>query len=171
MANQHERKQMRKDTWLEDCRSWCRQIKHLAEELEWDEKPNRSGWLEATSLLQDERRVTIPHLYFKGEFVPGRMGERISYGLMYKEGKEKRRVFMLEVWPAHERSHRFKDGTPLFGPHVHLGDYRLEEVTRHVRCSISGAIERAWVERFARHARIRNGRGSLTPPFSGGLFG
>ncbi|QOI03387.1 hypothetical protein D5S10_05525 [Pseudomonas savastanoi] len=162
---------MRKESWLDDCRSWCKQIKFLAESLEWIEKPSHSGWTEATSLLLDERRVTIPHLYFKGEYQAGRMGERVTYGLMYKEGKEKRRVFMLEVWPPHERSHRFKDGTPLFGPHIHLGDYRLEETTRHVRSSITGATERAWVDRFVRHARINSGRGSLTAPFGNDLFG
>ena len=162
---------MDKETWLADCRAWCKQVKYLAEELEWAEKPSHSGWLEATSLLQDERRVTIPHLYFKGEYQAGRIGERITYGLMHKEGKEKRRVFMLEVWPAHERSHKFKDGTPLFGPHIHLGDYRLEEITRQVRAAISGATEQAWIERFVRHARIKSGRGSLVSPFLGDLFG
>ena len=86
---------MHKDTWLDDCRQWCQRIKFLSEDVEWFEKPSHSGWLEATSMLLDDRRVTIPHLYFKGEFQPGRMGERVSYGLMYREGKEKRRVFML----------------------------------------------------------------------------
>ncbi|MCV4287909.1 hypothetical protein OH708_08330 [Pseudomonas capsici] len=162
---------MKKEAWLDDCRGWCKKIQFLAEELEWAEKPSHSGWTEATSLLFDERRVTIPHLYFKGEYVVGRMGERVTYALMYKEGKEKRRVFMLEVWPSHERSHKFKDGKVLFGPHIHLGDYRLEEVTRAVRSKISGATEQAWVQRFVRHARIRNGRGSLAAPFGNDLFG
>lgn len=162
---------MSKETWLEDCRTWCKQIKYLAEEIEWSEKPSHSGWKEATSLLLDDRRVTIPHLYFKGEFQAGRMGDRVTYGLMHKDGKERRRVFMLEIWPEHQRSHRFKDGTPLFGPHIHLGDYRLEEVTRHVRSSITGAAERGWVDRFVRHARIKSGRGCIEPPFGLDLFG
>lgn len=162
---------MRKETWIDDCRQWCKQIKYLAEEMEWSEKPSHSGWLEATSLLLDDRRVTIPHLYFKGEYQTGRMGDRVTYGLMYKEGKEKRRVFMLEVWPNHVRSHKFKDGTPLFGPHVHLGDYRLAEITKHVRALISSATEQRWVERFTRHARIENGRGVVSSPFVDDLFG
>ena len=99
------------------------------------------------------------------------MGDRVTYGLMHKDGKERRRVFMLEIWPEHQRSHRFKDGTPLFGPHIHLGDYRLEEITRHVRSSITGAAERGWVDRFVRHARIKSGRGSIEPPFGLDLFG
>lgn len=94
---------MHKDTWLDDCRQWCQRIKFLSEDVEWSEKPSHSGWLEATSGLLDDRRGTIPNLYFKGEFQPGRMGERVSYGLMYREGKEKRRVFMLEVWPEHDQ--------------------------------------------------------------------
>lgn len=162
---------MSTETWLDDCRQWCKQIKYLAEDIDWLEKPSHSGWKEATSILLDERRVTIPHLYFKGEFQAGRMGDRVTYGLMHKEGKERRRVFMLEVWPPHQRSHRFKDGTPLFGPHIHLGDYRLEEVTRHVRSSITEAVERRWVDRFVRHARINDGRGIMIPPFGHDLFG
>lgn len=162
---------MHKDTWLDDCRQWCQRIKFLSEDVEWSEKPSHSGWLEATSGLLDDRRVTIPNLYFKGEFQPGRMGERVSYGLMYREGKEKRRVFMLEVWPEHERSHREK-GMDMFGPHLHLGDERLAQVTKKVRSSISGATERRWVERFVRHARIIsvNGR-SISTPFDDDLFG
>lgn len=162
---------MRKDTWIDDCRQWCRQVKHLAEEMEWSEKPSHSGWLEATCLLLDDRRVTIPHLYLKGEYQTGRMSDRVTYALMYKEGKEKRRVFMLEVWPDHVRSHKFKDGTILFGPHIHLGDYRLAEITRKVRASISSATEQRWVERFVRHARIHSGRGAVCSPFAGDLFG
>ena len=162
---------MRKETWLDDCRAWCSKIKYVGEVLDWSEKPSHSGWLEATSLLLDERRVSIPQLYFKGEYQTGRMGDRVTYSLMYKEGKEKRRVFMLEVWPRHVRSHKFKDGTVLFGPHLHLGDYRLEEITKKIRASISSTTERRWVERFARHARIRSGRGELSPPFVGDLFG
>lgn len=162
---------MNKETWLDDCRAWCKQAKYLAEGLEWLEKPTHSGWKEATSLLLDERRVTIPQLYFKGEYQAGRMGERVTYGLMYKDGKEKRRVFMLEIWPPHERSHKFKDGTPLFGPHIHLGDYRLDEITRHVRSKITMAAEQAWLDRFVRHARIKEGRGALTTPFGDDLFG
>lgn len=109
---------MRTETWLEDCRRWCGQIKYVGESLDWAEKPSHSGWLEASCLLLDERRVTIPHLYFKGEYQTGRMGDRVTYSLMYKEGKEKRRVFMLEAWPPHVRSHRFKDGTLIFGSHI-----------------------------------------------------
>ncbi|WP_040263731.1 hypothetical protein [Pseudomonas massiliensis] len=162
---------MIKETWLDDCRKWCRQIKFIAEDIEWAEKPSHSGWKEATSLLLDERRVTIPHLYFKGEFQAGRMGDRVTYGLMHKEGKERHRVFMLEIWPSHQRSHRYKDGTPLFGPHIHLGDYRLDEITREVRSSITGPAEQGWVDRFVRHARIQSERMSIVPPFGHDLFG
>lgn len=163
--------EIRKDSWLEECREWCRQIKYVGEGLHWAEKPSHSGWMEATSILLDERRVSIPHLYFKGEFQTGRMGDRVTYGLMFREGGEKRRVFMLEAWPPHVRSHRFKDGAPLFGSHLHLGDYRLEEVTRQVRADITSTTEQRWVERFARHARIKAGRGALSSPFAGDLFG
>lgn len=162
---------MNKDTWIESCRGWCRQIKYLSEEIEWSERPNHSGWLSATSTLLDDNRVTIPRLFFKGEYQPGRMGERVSYGLMYREQKELRRVFMLEVCPSHIRSHK-EPGLELFGPHLHLGDYRLAQITREVHARLDGAALHRWVERFRRHARIMdNGGRALLPPFANDLFG
>ncbi|WP_416424692.1 hypothetical protein RAM80_02695 [Pseudomonas sp. App30] len=162
---------MHQDTWLDECRVWCRHIKYLSDTVDWAEKPSHSGWLEATSLLLDENRVSIPHLYFKGEYQQGRMGERITYGLMYRQGKDKRRVFMLEVYPQHERSHR-ENGVVWFGPHCHLGDERLQQVTRSILCSLEGATLHRWVDRFRRHARILDhGSRSLTPPFGRDLFG
>lgn len=162
---------MDKATWLEDCRLWCQQVKYVGESLMWAQKPSRSTWLEATSQVLDENRATIPHLFFKGEYQPGRMGERITYGLMYREGKEKRRVFMLEVWPAHERSHT-ENGIVIFGPHIHLGDERLRQITKKVRISIGPATECRWVERFVRHARIMaHENRMIVPPFAEDLFG
>lgn len=162
---------MDKQTWLNDCRKWCQKAKYLSEEIEWSERPNHSGWLEATSMLLDENRVTIPRLFFKGEYQPGRMGERVSYGLMYREAKEQRRVFMLEVWPAHVRSHR-ENGVSMFGPHIHLGDERLDQITRVTLSGLGSATVHGWVERFRRHARILdNGSRQLAAPFTDDLFG
>lgn len=60
----------------------------------------------------------------------------------------------------------------MFGPHLHLGDERLAQVTKKVRSSISGATERRWVERFVRHARIVSNSGrSISTPFEDDLFG
>lgn len=161
---------MDKSTWLNDCRTWCKQIKYLSGEFDWQERPNHSGWLEATSLLLDEDRVSIPHLFMKAEYQPAKFGDRVSYGLMLIQQKEQRRVFMLEVYPAHVRSHREK-GVVMFGPHMHLGDERLKQLTRQVKSNLGEATLKAWVERFRRHARVRDDQDKrIVPPFSGGLF-
>ncbi len=117
-------------SWILQCATWCKQVKFLNEELVWVEKPSRSDYLLATSTLLDERKQVIPYLSFKGEYRPGKYGDQMSYGLMYRHGRESRRVFMLEVYPTHIRSHVEPDGTEMFGPHIHLGDERLEQVTR-----------------------------------------
>lgn len=161
---------MDREAWLDDCRAWCRQVKYISEELTWSERPNHSGWLEATSMLLDEKRVTIPRLMFRGEYKPGKMGERVSYGLMYREQREMRRVFMIEVYPSHERSH-MEPGLTIFGPHLHLGDERLRQITREVRAQLDSALLRRWIERFRRHARILdNEHRKLVPPFTDDLF-
>jgi len=162
---------MIEEQWLDDCRCWCKKAKYLSDEIDWMEKPSHTGWLIAKSLLLDERRVSIPHLYFKGEYQPGRMGNRMSYGLMYRDGKESRRVFMLDIFPAHERSHK-EMGKVFFGPHIHLGDERLAQVTRSVVSQIKSATMYRWVEPFRRHVRIIDSEDKyLSSPFSNDLFG
>ncbi len=162
---------MNKETWLDDCRAWCRKVKFVSEEIQWSERPNHSGWLKATSMVLDVNRVTIPRLLFSAEYKPGKMGERISYGLMYLEQREQRRVFMLEVYPEHERSH-MEPGLVIFGPHIHLGDERLKQITRKVVSQLDGVNLQRWIERFRRHARILdNERRRLVPPFTDDLFG
>lgn len=159
-------------TWVTSCAGWCREIKHLNEELLWAEKPSRGTYLQATSTILDHQMVTIPHLQFKGEFSPGRHGNRISYGLMYRHGGEWRRVFMIEVYPQHQRSHVEKDGTPIFGPHLHLGDERLEQVTKAVLDRVGNVTAQRWAERFRRHVRILDaGNNRLVGPMDGSLFG
>lgn len=52
--------------WIEDCRNRCKLIKYLAQEVDWVERPNHSGWLRATSLLLDESMTSIPGLFSRG---------------------------------------------------------------------------------------------------------
>lgn len=161
---------MDKNKWLDNCRAWCRAVKYLSDELDWAERPNHSGSLQATSAVLDANRATIPFLLFKGEYQSGRMGERISYGLMFRERKEQRRVFMIEVYPSHERSHQ-EPGKVIFGPHLHLGDPRLEQIVREIKCSLDSVHLKRWVARFRRHAKIMDaGNRRLSPPFAGDLF-
>ncbi|MOA65267.1 hypothetical protein D3C78_1915970 [compost metagenome] len=63
-------------------------------------------------------------------------------------------------------------GLVIFGPHIHLGDARLKQVTREVVSQLGGVNLQRWIERFRRHARIMdNERRRLVPPFTDDLFG
>lgn len=158
--------------WLNQCRDCCRKIKYISQNVAWSERPNHSGWLGASSTLLGSDRVSIPNLKFKGEYQPAIGGDRITYGLMHQNQRmEWRRVFMIEVYPAHIRSHVGKDGTIHFGPHLHLGDNRLQEITREIHTKLVGANLQRWIERFKRHATIREENGRyINPPFGHDLF-
>lgn len=158
-------------SWILQCAAWCKEVKFLNDELIWTEKPSRSTYLQASSALLDAQKQVIPYLSFKGEYRPGKHGDQMSYGLMYRHGRESRRVFMLEVYPDHVRSHIEPDRTEMFGPHIHLGDERLEQVTREVIARIGMATAQKWVERFRRHARIKDHlNAKLLSPVGDDLF-
>lgn len=157
--------------WLDECRDKCRQVKFLSEQMDWNDKANHLGSLKATSQLLDHNHASIPGLYFKGVYSPKPLtGDVYSFALMALQGREHHRVFMLEVYPAHVVSHRGKSEW-LMGPHLHLGDERLEQVTRAVHGNISHISISRWIVRFQRHAQVRdNGGLRLTHPLSDTLF-
>ncbi|EHN65102.1 hypothetical protein [Comamonas testosteroni] len=158
-------------SWIAQCQIWCKDIKGLGEEVVWVEKPSRSNYLLATSKLLNAQGVAIPNLEFKGEYRIGRHGNIISYALMYRHGKELRRVFMVEVYPQHVRSHIEPNGTPFFGPHMHLGDERLGQVSKMVIDRVGNTFHQWWLEKLRRHTRILDtAHGLLEGPMGGNLF-
>ena len=162
---------MDRDDWLNECRAQCRRVKFLADQLDWSERPNHSSWMVATSALLDENRETIPSLYFKGEYMPGPKGDKISYALMFTAGRKRHRVFMLEVYPPHVVAHT-EGNIRIFGPHIHLGDDEFKCIVRGVIANIADAFSHRWVERFQRHARISDdGPHRVGNPFKNDLFG
>lgn len=158
-------------SWIAQCQTWCKEVKGLAEPVTWVEKPSRSNYMLATSGLVNSQGTTIPHLEFKGEYRIAKHGDIISYGLMYKHAKQQRRVFMIEIYPAHQRSHIEPNGTPFFGPHMHLGDERLDQVSRIVLDRVGNTFSQWWLEKLRRHTKIYdNAQGYLTGPMGDGLF-
>lgn len=157
--------------WLDDCREKCRRVKFVAEEMVWDEKANHVGSLIARSQLLDSNHATIPGLYFKGVYTSKPLsGDIYSFGLMALSGRIHHRVFMLEVYPAHMVSHTGKSET-IKGPHIHLGDGRLEQRTRAVFGASSARSITRWIKRFQRHARVHdNDPLRVTHPLSDTLF-
>lgn len=158
-------------SWVVQCQAWCKDVKNLGEPVVWVEKPSRSNYLLATGKLVNSQGVTIPHLEFKGEYRIAKHGDIISYALMYRHAKQQRRVFMVEIYPQHIRSHVEEDGTTFFGPHLHLGDERLGQVSRVVIDRAGNTFSQWWLEKLRRHTRIRDtALGSLEGPMGTNLF-
>jgi len=158
--------------WLDDCRDKCRRVKFVSEKVDWDEKSNHVGSLIATSQLLDHRHVTIPGLYFKGVYSSKPLsGDVYSFALMALNGRVHHRVFMLEVYPDHVLSHRSPTEL-IWGPHVHLGDERLQQITRAVVGNVNKLSVARWIDRFQRHSRVHDhSEFRLTHPLSDTLFG
>lgn len=142
-------------SWINECKEKCKKIKYVNEKFLWETKPSRSDFLVASSMLEDENKEIIPKLYLKGEYrllTKGR-GEVYSVSLQYLlRPRELRRVLMIEAYPCYFRSHRDSNGD-IFGPHIHLGDDRLEQVVKQLRASRDGLPFSHWAGRFVRHAR------------------
>lgn len=159
-------------SWLDDCRNSCRRVKYVSEKMAWGENTNHLGSLKATSQLLDHNHASIPGLYFKGTYCPKPLtGDVYTFALMAAQGRTQHRVFMLEVYPAHVVSHR-DNGAEIRGPHVHLGDPRLEQIVKSVKVNVDLISVTRWVERFRRHAQVRdNGDLRLTHHLSETLWG
>lgn len=165
-----------KTSWLDECREACKRIKTVSQKTIWNEKPSKSNWLISESLLLDRNGEAISHIYIKGEHSPKKYGDVVTYALMYRKERVQHRVFMLEVYPEHVRSHRdLKAGIDLFGPHIHLGDERLEQITRICKTKIESILSNEWIDRFARHTMISatSKRLITVPPMisQGDIFG
>lgn len=155
-----------KKEWIEDCRAACKRIKTVSSNAVWNEKPSKSNWLLSEFLLLDTDGVAIPNIYIKGVYAPRKFGDYVSYALMYRKERIQHRVFMLEVYPSHIRSHRDnKSKEEIFGPHIHLGDERLEQITRACITKIDSILSEEWIGRFTRHAKVMHTpTKAITPP-------
>jgi len=161
------------EDWIGQCRHWCQQAKFLADEIEWQHRDNRVRCHRGSSALLDESRVSIPGLMFEGEAEQRNFGLYQKYALMHRHGGSVHRVLMLEVYPSFKRSH-VHDSREIYGPHIHLGDDRKglqSHVVRQVLSNLDAASFAGWIERFRRHAHIRDLPGrALAQPFIDDLF-
>lgn len=153
-------------TWDAECRQYCQRVKYLGEQPTWGEKLQHAGWLKADAALLDENRVTIPHLVFSGEYAPVRRGGNVvRFSVMYASAGQRRRVFQLEVYPPHVRSHR-DDSGDIYGTHIHYA-----KTVRKVLTNLDVSQTEQWMRRFVRHAKvIDNEPYRLQHPFETDLF-
>ncbi|QDW65820.1 hypothetical protein [Luteimonas granuli] len=157
--------------WREECRAKCQRVKYIGEEIAWAEKPNHAGWLKGFSTLLDDRFVTIPGLHFEGVYESLSVGgEVFRYGLFDTHGRDRHRVFQIEVYPRYQISHREK-GRQVLGPHIHLGHKPPDAMVRPVLANLDAGQLKRWAYRFKRHAKISDSpRHALVPPFHDGIF-
>ncbi|UPG96334.1 hypothetical protein [Luteibacter aegosomatissinici] len=161
------------EDWIEQCRIWCKQAKFLAEEIEWHPRDNRVRCHRGSSALLDASRTSIPGLTFEGEAERRGFGLYQKYAVMHRQGTQVHRVLMLEVYPHFKRSHVDLE-KEIYGPHIHIGDERKpgqSHAVRQVLCNLDPSLLAGWIERFRRHATIRDIPGrSLAQPFIDDLF-
>lgn len=159
--------------WIDECRELCKQVKYLGEPTGWFKRPEHVGSLRATCSVLDESRTTIAGLSLQCEYRLTKLQrEEMSYGLLFRKGSNLYRVFFLDIHPKWMRSHRDKKLLKdYFGPHIHLGDGRIDQLVRQVECGITDALDPQWIERFRRHARVLNDSDNIiTGPFENNLF-
>lgn len=160
--------------WLSQCRAVCQAAKYVGEEVNWAPRPNHAGAVAAHAAILDRYHVALPGLSFLGEIQQRAWGPYQKYSLMYRSGGVALRVFMLEVYPPHKRSHMSETGD-VFGPHMHLGDERgtgSTQMVRPVKCRLDTASLVGWIGRFKRHSQVSNdGTNVLERPFPDDLFG
>lgn len=166
------------DSYLRECQEFCEVRKFVAERWEWQEKPNNSTELVATSLLLDENLVTIRGLNLFGRYHLGEdtgfeyihLGVNLSIGF-------RSRICGLDVHPDFERSHFDVIHKNIYGPHFHIGDWKKVSVHQHSVTSIANdlAIDNLprWVEIFKEKARIlaHNTNDMDAPPLERDLLG
>ncbi|AKX52014.1 hypothetical protein AKN92_11410 [Thiopseudomonas alkaliphila] len=146
-----------KDSWIDDCRAACKKVKSISRSSAWDEKPSNSNYLIAEWNLLDNSGAIIPHLYSRGEYTKNKYGEILRLAIMYRRQKEQYRVFMLEVYPPHVRSHvDHPSGEIFFGPHMHLGSEKLDQLVKLCKTKIDDVLSDRWIKRFIRHTTIQS---------------
>lgn len=167
-----------KATYLNDCIEFCKSKKYVAEPWDWQDKPNKSGQLVATSALLDENLATVRGVRLYGRYHLGEDTgfEYIHFGINLMSGFRSR-VCGLDVHPEFERSHTDALHKHVYGPHYHVGDHKKVGLNQHrvVPISPDFLIDNLprWIEIFKENARVlvHNGRDVVAPPLDRDLFG
>lgn len=167
-----------KDTYLDECREFRDRRKFVAERWDWQEKPNKSQMLVATSALMDENYETIRGMRLYGRYHIGEDTgfEYIHLGVNLSSGFRSR-ILGLDVHPEFERSHFDSIHKNVYGPHFHLGDCNKVSLNQHSVSTIANDLGidnlPRWVEIFKEKARVlaHNGNDVVAPPMERDLLG
>ncbi len=104
---------------------------------------NHAGSLIGSAQLVDDNGIFIPGLTFVVEVKAPIVATRCLYifSLMLSVGKDKKRIYQLEVCPSDKRSH---NGSPIiYGPHSHVLELEVNAVVNsEVDCNNwSGSVD------------------------------
>lgn len=97
--------------------------KFMNGDLDWEEKPNHSAYLEVSRTLTDENGATIPGLTVSLRYRIGRIVEDCKYDftIFTFHKNKRRRAYQLDIRPENVSCHTGSDGI-WYGPHQHFGE-------------------------------------------------
>lgn len=166
------------ETYLEECRDFCEKRKFVAEQWDWQEKPNKSHMLVATSALMNENFETIRGMRLYGRY---HLGEDTGFEYIHLgvnlSGGFRSRICGLDVHPEHERSHFDALHKSVFGPHFHIGDCSKVSLDQHSVLKVTNDLGidnlPRWVEIFKEKARVlaHNQNDMVAPALERDLLG
>lgn len=106
-------------------------IKTIVDDIAFEHYPRASkktpnGYYQWRSTYILSEGDTVNNLFFTLKSMRNIDYEYHSFMLSYRHNGVENIICQLEVYPDDELSHREPDGSPIFGPHIHLID-RVEE--------------------------------------------
>lgn len=95
----------------------------------WEHRSNHAGHMIGTAALLEQDGTTIPGITLQVEIKAPVVAVSCLYlfSIMQLAGRERRRLYQLEVSPSIRRSHM--GIAPIYGPHEHVGDTEASPVT------------------------------------------
>ncbi|MCP4597509.1 hypothetical protein [Neptuniibacter sp.] len=151
-------------------------IKEISDEIEWNEKPTNSGYLEGVVILYDQSGKSIPGLTLRCEVKKAINIDEIGYKFFLHQSHDRNnfRIFSLEVCGHNIISHRDKrKRETIYGPHYHIGCKQYlgnDAIVRQVKLLLKTDEFGRWLKRFLRHANTKNGY-DVPFPLEFDLFG
>ena len=135
------------------------QAKHVAQDLRWAPRSNHAGHQVCSAPVFDDGGVAIPGLSVSLEVRAPLVAASCLYQftLFKLLHGQRRRVYQLEVVPAHKLSHR-EPGVELYGPHEHVAEATQAVQDPAVHCGDWAACYEWFRRRCNLHAP------DVTPP-------
>lgn len=143
----------------------CKQAKYLDATPVWQDSPSGASYLHCSANFLDSRKMTIPGIELR---VVCSKRESLDvdiyfYTLLMKiDERKKIRALSVEVYPDFMRSHKNRDGSQIFGSHIHYADtLPFEKVKKIIKQR--SLNDGRYYERFVRHIHMIIQAGPTSP--------